>query len=83
MLFRSFVIPLFPSHDKDGVCKECEGSGRLKRIVKYEKFGSIVEEATRLLGNEVKEDELDDFETYLKTALVKNGITKPPVRRKI
>jgi len=67
----------------EGICKECEGSGRLKRVVRYEKFGSIVEEATRLLGDEIKEDEQGDFETYLKTALVKSGLRKPPIRRKI
>lgn len=58
-------------NNKKEVCKECEGSGRLKKIIRYEKFNSIVEEATKLLGDDIKENKCNSFEEYLKTALVK------------
>lgn len=68
----------------EGICKECEGSGRLKKVVTYMKYGSVVEEATRLLGDDVEEEEdQEDFEDYLKKALVKNGMgTSSRVRTK-
>lgn len=64
----------------EGVCTYCEGSGRLMKITRYEKYGSIVDEATRLLSDEVEGE--DDFEVELQKQLTHSGLRKPPIRMK-